>query len=67
MNSFKIKGQNFEAASWTQLISSNFKDHTKRPAIIDSSQSLMGCFQNCPNAKELDLAKKGLLCNRLSC
>ena len=67
MNFLKMKGQNFEAASWTQLISSNFKDHTKRPAIMHSCQSLMSCFQNCPNAKELDLAKKSLLGNRLSC
>ena len=67
MNSFKMKGQNFEAASWTQLISSNFKDHTKRPAIIHSLHSVRGNLQNCPEAKELDYGKKSLLDNRLSC
>ena len=67
MNFLKINGKNFKAASWPLLISSNFKDQIKRPAIIHGSQGLMGCFQNCPNVKELDLAKKGLLGNRLSC
>ena len=67
MNSFKMKGQNFEAASWTQLISSNFKDHTKRPAFIHSFHNLKGCFQNWPKGKKLDLTKKSILGNRLSC
>ena len=65
MSFLKIKGQNFEAASWPQLISSNFKDHTKRLTKIRSSHSEMGHIQNCPQPKELDPWLKGFPDKRL--
>ena len=65
MSFLKIKGQNFEAASWPQLISSNFKDHTKRLAKVRSSHSEMGHIQNCPQPKKLDPWLKGFPDKRL--